>query len=262
MAVQIEEAEAEILDWLSKPNNSDTRIAILMHAVTGAAGYGVRWKSSKGDVKQALWSLISKRMLYLDMDQQSPENWPVYFTEKGRSAADRTKLTPDNVTAYLSQIDSTILGFSGTARLYLEESLTSFSAECFLASTMMVGVATEACFYDVAGAFANWLGGNAGHSLDGLLDQPTRAYIHKFTEFQKKLSASKGHLPPALQQNLDLNINSALELIRLARNEVGHPTNQSVDRDSAYQYLVLFPMLAKRMYGLKHFFENSHTPKT
>ena len=263
MKSKLDIAEAEVLNWLTQPVNRDTRIDMMLHAVTGAAGYGVRWKSNRGEAQQALWSLISKRMAYIEMSQPSASNWSICLTERGANAADRTKINPDNDSAYIAEINKTIPQFSETASLYLQESLTAFSSECYLASTMMLGVATEACFYDIAGSFAKWLGTVPGQqtssqAFSDLLEQPTRAYVHKFAEFQKRLLSNKGHLQAALQQNLDLNINAAIELIRIARNEVGHPTNQGVSRESANQYLLLFPMLAKRLYELKRFFESTN----
>jgi hypothetical protein len=115
-------------------------------------------------------------------------------------------------------------------------------------------VAAEAVFYDVASPFARWLGTGAGKALVEVLGRPAVAYVQKFIEFQKRLAASKGHLPAGLQQNLDLNINSVLELLRLARNDAGHPTGIVVDRPSAFQYLVVFPGLTRRLYGLKRHF--------
>ena len=208
-------------------------------------------------IMQAVWALVARGLIYIDYSQPHPGNWSIHLTDRGAEAADDANLNPDNVPNYLRKIAGDVPGLSEVPRLYLEESLRAFANDCFLASTMMLGVAAEAVFYDVALSFANWLETESGKKLRDLLEKESSAYIHKFVEFQKRLAASKGHLPPNLQQNLDLNINSVLELLRLARNDVGHPTGAQVTRQTAFQYLVVFPGLASRLYEIKAFCDDS-----
>jgi hypothetical protein len=253
---KVDESERIVLEWLARPTQNDSRLAMLLHDDS-------RNEVSRGRrvgrriLMEAVWSLLSRRMVYLDFSQSSATNWDICLTEKGRKASDDAHLNPDNVSAYLQHVASRVGELDSVAMFYLEESLRCYANECYTASTMMLGVAAEAMFYEVATVFSIWLGNKSGKILSQLLEAPAKSYVQKFIEFQKRIAANKGHLPSNLQQNLDLNINAVLELLRIARNDVGHPTGIVVEQDSAFQYLVLFPSLAKRLKELKLYFESN-----
>lgn len=212
---------------------------------------GVDEKINSYEFMQLVWALTANGLCFIDFSQSAPENWTLELTTAGRSALEDESFIPDNVPAYLKKIAADIPDLSATANLYLSESLRSYTSRNYLAATMMLGVAAEAIFYESAEAFADWTPDRSGAKLKALLADPKISYIRKFDEFQKRLSPLKSSLPADFQQNLDLNINSILELLRLARNDVGHPTGLTVAHDNAFQYLVVFPMLAKRLYALR-----------
>lgn len=202
---------------------------------------------------QAVWGVVSRGLAYIDFSQPAPENWTLELTERGQTALDEGQYIPDNVPAYLRKIAADVPDLSQTANLYLQEALGSYSAGNYLAATMMIGVAAEAIFYEAAEAFAAWTPDGSGKNLADLLNKPEKAYIQKFVEFRKRIPPLQNHFPSDLQQNLDLNLNSILELLRLARNNVGHPTGIQMNRENAFQHIVLFPMLAKRLYDIRNF---------
>jgi len=203
------------------------------------------------DTMELVWTLVARGLGYIDTSQPSPEYWTIELTERGRRALDDSASSPDDVPSYLKKVAEEIPGLSATARLYLEEALRCYSTENYLAATMMLGVATEAAFYDTAFPFADWVPDGSGAKLRELLERPGAAFVHKFGEFQKRVAVHKPALPPDVAQNLDLSMNSLLELIRLARNDVGHPTGLRVTRESCFQYLVVFPLLAGRLYAIQ-----------
>lgn len=249
------DVEQALLKSLSK-GFTEHRLCFLNERVREVIGPNTPFPGSRV-IMAAVWSLVAKRLVFIDYSQPHPENWNIYLTDRGVEAADDANLNPDNVPNYLKKISGDVPGLSNVARLYLEESLRAYANDCFLSSTMMLGVAAEAVFLDVAPSFCNWVGLEQGKKLAALLDKNTSAYVCKFTEFQKRLLPAKGHMPSNLQQNLDLNINSVLELLRLARNDVGHPTGVTVTRQDALQYLIVFPGLARRLYDIKGFCDSA-----
>lgn len=254
-----EDLEDALLRFVSAARN-DSRLHYLPEGVRKYLPSATR-APSHHDLMAAVWALVARRLVYIDYSQSASSNWSIHPTTRGKAAAADSTLNPDNVPAYLTRVMQDIPDLTDIPQFYLGESLRAYASDCYSASTIMLGVAAEAVFYDVAAPFSAWLSGSAGQTLAAALGKPTLAYIQKFVEFQKRLSASKGHLPPALQQNLDLNINSVLELLRLVRNDVGHPTGIKIDRQSAFQYLVVFPGLAKRLYALKRHFDAPRSPE-
>lgn len=203
------------------------------------------------EVMELIWTLVARGFVYIDHSQPAPDYWTVCLAEKGRAAVENAGTTPDDPPAYLRRIGEDIPDMSATARLYLEEALRSYASENFLSATMMLGVASEAIFYDTARIFADWLPDGSGPKLKDVLEKKGTAFVHKFSEFQKRLLAHKSAFPQELSQNMDLSMNSLLELYRIARNDVGHPTGISVLKEDCFQHIVVFPLLARRLYGIR-----------
>ena len=90
-----------------------------------------------------------------------------------------------------------------------------------------------------------------------MLENPRTFYVAKLEEFQKRLTAAKGQLPSVLSDNLDLNVTAVLQLIRLTRNDAGHPTGRQIDHQDAFDHLVIYARANKRLYELMGFFKSS-----
>jgi len=96
-----------------------------------------------------------------------------------------------------------LLGTSDTTKQYLKEALKSYEQECFLASSVMLGVAAEDTTLDVAASFVAWQGKPA-KNLKDILENPNRFYVYKLQEFEKRLTAAKGAIPPNLSETSNL----------------------------------------------------------
>jgi hypothetical protein len=136
----------------------------------------------------------------------------------------------------------------------LENRLKSFEQECYLASAVMLGVAAEACMLETADVFVKW-SGKPAEKLKQMLENPRTFYVAKLEGFQKSLAAAKGSLPPELSDNLDLDVTAVIQLIRLTRNDAGHPTGRQIDREDAFNHLVIYARANKRLYDLIDFFK-------
>jgi hypothetical protein len=52
----------------------------------------------------------------------------------------------------------------------------------------------------------------------------------------------------------NLIVIAVLQLIRLTRNEAGHPTGKSIIRDDCYSRLCIYAVVHKKLYALRAFF--------
>lgn len=257
-----EDAQELILRAMAKPSARDNRLSrgqyFLIERANELAPRGDR--VSPHQFFRAVWGLVAQGLAYIDFSQPDSENWTLELTDAGRRAAEDSKYIPDRVPSYLKKIAEDLPGLGATPRLYLQEALRCYVGANYIASAMMLGVASEAAFYDVAYSFCAWTPDASGERLKEILDKDTKAYIQKFVDFRARLETHKSAHPTDLQQNLDLHLNSVMELFRLVRNQVGHPTGVAVKREDAFQYLVIFPTFARRFYFLKAFFdENKRT---
>jgi hypothetical protein len=73
-------------------------------------------------------------------------------------------------------------------------------------------------------------------------------------DFKSALRLRKDHCPPELSDNLDLDVTVALQLIRVTRNDAGHPTGRQIDREDAFNHFVIYARANKRLYDLLCFF--------
>jgi len=208
---------------------------------------------------EAVWSLISQGLAFIDFSQSAPENWELKLTRAGQEAAFDQGFNPDNAGQYLKKLQERIPDLSSLVLRYTHEAVRSYVNRCYLASAVMLGVASEAAFFDLAEAFASWLPENESSKFRKILDDPRKHYISKFEEFRKRIQSHKSELPPQLADNMALMMDSVLDLLRIYRNDAAHPTGKEIERDEAYISLQMFARYLKRMYDLKAFFEGGDT---
>ncbi|MBD3306447.1 hypothetical protein GF339_08615 [candidate division KSB3 bacterium] len=208
-------------------------------------------------VTQTLWSLVGKGLVYIDISQRAPENWEWRLTNAGKTSANDEQFNPDDPDRYLSRLKSNSPDISDLVFMYVREAIYCYTHERYLASAVMLGVASEAAFSEMAQASVDWLG-SAGQKLQVILDTPRKPYIKKFEEFRKRIDTRKAELPVELADNMSLTFDSVLDLLRISRNESGHPTGKSISREDQYISLQMFGRYLQRLYNLRKFFlENS-----
>ena len=181
------------------------------------------------EVNEAVWSLVVRRLAWIQIGQENPVHWRISLTERGKAAAEGEAVNPDDPSGYMRRLLRDAPGTSDVVQLYLRESLKSFEQECYLASAVMLGVAAVACMLEAADAFVNWSGDRA-RKLRTMLENRRTFYVAKLEEFQKRLTAASGSLPQEISDNLDLDVTAVLQLIRHTRNDAGHPTGRQIDR--------------------------------
>jgi len=206
-------------------------------------------------MQEAVWALVARRLAFIAMNETWSGDWKLTLTAKGHAVADGTQVNPDDPSNYMKRLLEAAPTTTETVRLYLEESLHAFVEECYLSSAVMLGVAAEAATLEIADAFTLWAGRSADQLRAHLANRKT-FYIAKLEEFQKRLAVAKPQIPGELSDSLDLYVNSVLQLIRLTRNEAGHPTSRRLDRDECFNNLVVYAGVHKRLYLLKNFFLN------
>ena len=118
----------------------------------------------------------------------------------------------------------------------------------------MLGGAAEDTTLDVAASFVSWQGKPA-ENFKKILENPKQFYVYKLQQFEKRLAAAKGSLPQDLSENIELNITTIFQLIRLTRNDAGHPKGKRVDQEECYQNLVVYANAHRKLHRLKDYFD-------
>jgi hypothetical protein len=66
----------------------------------------------------------------------------------------------------------------------------------------------------------------------------------------KKLDPVREQMPETLRESVGVELAGVFELVRKTRNEAGHPTGRSIEREEAEALLLLFPTYSKTVYAL------------
>ena len=203
----------------------------------------------EAEVWEALWGLVGDGLIYLDTAGQGSgtDNWQWRLSADGKRAAQGGTWEPRDPDGYLTRIHREIPDVDELVELYLTEALRSFNGRCYLATSVMLGVAAERAFLIMVRTYA--ASGMAGApALAKELAKPRGNYFALWTEFRKRIEPVRQDLPDGLADALTLD--AIADLIRLTRNEVGHPTGREIDEDTARVHLTIAPMYLRKMHLL------------
>ena len=158
---------------------------------------------------------------------------------------------PADPQGYLSRLRTRAPALDPLALRYLQEALQAFNSRCYLATSVMLGVASEAAFNGLAEAFVR-AEGPAAARLDKLISDPGKTYFAKFQELRKRLEPVRDNLPGDLGDVLTLD--AIGDLLRVTRNAAGHPSGQSIDEDTARTHLQMAALYLAKMTALREHF--------
>ena len=217
-------------------------------------------KSPQRRIAEVFWELQRRGLIYfsfadnLSGTSAAPAHWMVLLTDRGRKAASDELPNPDIPASYVERFVQDIPDVPPIVQRYVRESLDAYTQQLYMAAAVMLGVAAEAAFLDMAESFCVWLPENQGKKYRELLDNPRISYNKLLEGFRKRTEPWKKKLPGDLVDNLDV-LNAILDLIRRYRNDAGHPTEVEMDRGSCSVSLVVFAQAARRAYALKRYFD-------
>lgn len=243
---------AQALEVLGTPH-ADTRFqeGYLPAAIRQRAG------CRPHEVWEALWGLLADGLIYLDPAGQggATDNWVWKLSAVGRQAISGGSWEPRDPEGYLRRLRRAVPDLDPIVDRYVDEALRAFNARCFLAASVMLGVASERAFLQLAETVAVALDLDAS-KLAAALANPRASQHSRFIELRKVLEPRRSQLPHDLADNLTLDAVS--DLLRITRNEAGHPTGSSVDEDTARTHLLIAGGYLKKMAELQRHFAGAN----
>lgn len=255
------EIQKQILHCISRPD-TDRRLGrgryYLAEKVRKTAPTGSQ--ISDGQIMEGVWSLIGQGLAYIDYSQPATENWELWITAYGRAVVNDEGINPDDPAGYIQNLDHEVPDLSEVVKNYAHEALRAYNARLYRSSVVMLGVASEAAVLEVAAALAQTMREEKKRQYLEQLEAPNRSYNAKFEDFRQKLRSRTDSMPEELTTNLDLTMNSVGELLRVYRNNAGHPTGKVAGRHDCFTFLHMFVQYAKRLYAIKAHLENLTTP--
>lgn len=224
--------------------HADTRFSEAYFVVPLARELGCK----PHQVHEALWGLVGEGLAYLDPSGQGSgtDNWRWRPSAAGIAAAAGGSWEPRDVDGYLKRLRAHRPHVDDVAIAYVSEALRAFNARCYLATSVMLGVASESVINSLGRAIVAVRGEKAAQ-LAKLLNSSTSRLAKQFDEMRKQLTQMD--LPDGLTDTLTLD--AVADLLRISRNNVGHPTGVAVDEDTAYTHLQMAARYLQKMTTLQ-----------
>lgn len=201
-------------------------------------------------VRDVFWDLFRQGFITLGLND-SNANWPFFrLSHFGqRTLKNQQPYRFHDTASFLALVRQEVPDISVEAEAYLDEAVAAFYAGCLLASCVMLGVAAEAEFLRLLDVAVN----NQSHG--GAFKTVTKeAFVRpKITKFQAALRPLLPALSPKNHfEDFETNLNLIQSVLRVARNEAGHPTGASVpEREQVYVFLQLFVPFARQLMRLR-----------
>lgn len=210
-------------------------------------------KEDREKVRQIIWNLILQGVMTPGINEFNPDLPFIRVTDYGHECLKSMEILPHDPDGYLQYLRKEIPQIDGTIMMYVTESLQTFLTGNLLASTVMLGGASEKAVLLLIESYSNAISDvNKKRKFEQRIER--FGILRKFQEFRNRLNSIKGNFPRSISDDLDIQLDGIFNLIRNCRNDVGHPTGRKIDRRLAFSNLQLFIPYCKRVYDLiQHF---------
>jgi hypothetical protein len=197
---------------------------------------------------EIFWDLFRQGVITLGLNDSNPQ-WPFFRLSRfGASEAARQPFRFHDTASYILLITQAVPDLLPATRIYLEEAVAAFYAGCFLASTVMLGVAAEAEFLQLIDVARR--NTSIGTSFERAVKE--KFIRAKIDAFRKGLDPHLKTLPAQATEDLDINLTAVQSIIRIARNEAGHPSGEHPpSREQVYINLQIFVAYAGQVWRLR-----------
>ncbi len=209
---------------------------------TASQGYSEEMlpQDSRMQLQELTWELIIQGILTPGANSANPNLPFVRLTEYGRKCVDENDVLPHDYGTYLQQIKSFSSKTDAIFLLYLTESVQAFIKGLYNSSILNLGIASEQLTLLLITAYKNALATkSAKQKFDEAINK-ARHIAYQFDELYKRLEVVKGKMPIELGQDIAM-IRFLENIVRQNRNDAGHPSGRSFEREEALALLVTFP---------------------
>ena len=200
-------------------------------------------------VRDVFWDLFRQGVITLGMNNAN-SNWPWFrlshFGQK--TLASQSPWRFHDTSSYLALVLREAPDLSKQAAVYLEEAVQAFYAQCLLASCVMLGVAAEAEFLRLLEDCEKLP--KIGNRFSKA-SKKERMISGKIKQFLVVIDDIKVDLGKQATEDLDVSFTAIQSVLRIARNEAGHPSPSNPSRENVYVYLQLFVPFARQLFRLK-----------
>ena len=201
------------------------------------------------EIREVVWELAFQGIIVPGIDNGQQASLPWFkITEWGKRCLEKGEYLSFDAGMFMERIRKEIPNLDVVISLYLVESLKCFRNGTFVASAMMVGVAAEQIMLVLRKAVYDALGSPEKKKR---FDNEAQGQVKRvYSAVWKRLDPVREQMPERLRESVGVELAGVFELVRKTRNEAGHPTGRSIEREEAEALLLLFPTYSKTVYTL------------
>lgn len=200
------------------------------------------------EVRAALWELVTRGIL-IPRSIHDEDNTFFTITRQGRDVLEATEPTPYDPHNFLRRVGEGAPMLEPETLAYLSEAVTCFLHGHNRAAAVMTGLASENEVLALIELYSRSLQGEEKRSFERGISR-ARNLKQKFDVLYADLYQHRGALPDGLRE-VDVWLNGVFQLIRLTRNDAGHPIGAEPAREAIYANLNLFLLYARNLSGVK-----------
>jgi hypothetical protein len=188
-------------------------------------------------------------------DLSNPDPPFCHLTDQGRRTLENLSRDPANPDGYFANLKKIGI-LNPIAESYLKEAIKTYNSDCFKASAVMIGVATESIILELRDELVNKIKSIGRTPSKDLEDWRIKRVLD---DFKAELDSHKNDMSKQLSEAVESYWSAFTYQIRKTRNEAGHPVNiEPVTSDTVHASLLLFPELAKLALDLKSWISKNY----
>jgi hypothetical protein len=261
-----EELRGVVVDILSNKERTTYAVSYYDYLVKGVTeilnrreypGQSFNWISNdirlhtqdRDLIRDIFWDLFRQGVIILGIND-SNEGWPYFRLSNFGERTIRTQnpFRFHDTASFITHARKEFPDISDIAVTYLEEAVAAFYADCLLSSCVMLGGAAEAEFLrliEVAVA-------SSAKFASAFSSIQNKDRIHeKIKKFNNAIERIKKDLPYEAIEDHETHFQAIQSILRIARNDAGHPKVVKLERENVYIYLQLFLSFSKQLMKLR-----------
>ena len=203
-------------------------------------------------VRSILWRLVGLGIL-VPRSIHDERNQFFELTAYGEQVLRETQESPYDPLGFLTRLSLDSPDLERNTIDFMKEAVDCFLARHLRAATVMVGLASENEIIHLIEQYDNSLGEDRKTTFERELSK-CRSIKDRFDVLYRHLLQDRGSLPLETRE-LDTWLQGVFQVIRLSRNDAGHPIGVDHSSEDVFANLVLFRTYAKHLSRLKRYLQ-------
>ncbi len=205
----------------------------------------------KKTIHSILWQFVGLGLLTPRHVAEGDSHFEI--TPYGKHVLENTEDSPYDQFGYTRWLGTNAPQLEPPTVEYIREALSCFVRRLFRAAAVMLGVASENEILALIQLYSNTLGDTNKKAFQKAM--PQRNLNEKFDYLYSRLKQDEGTFPEEIPE-LDTWLRGIFQVIRLHRNDAGHPSDQRPSESDVSANLNLFRTYARYLSALKKHLRN------